>query len=711
MIFAYGKRYRKIRREQMKKFLSLVIAVTMMLTLTSLSMISEAGTAGEYAAAVTTSSAVAPGQTITVTVTVGNIAKATGGLSAVGITLKYDANAFGYVSGSATATKMPDKWTSSVSTEDLMFGEISLFAETGLGADTYVQNNGDLVFTLRLTARPVKYTSPQLTTITCSALGGAPANQSYVNIISGDSINAQLYLTQSMGERPAAPKLMTTLDNTVYLIIGSQNLEYSYDLVNWQKSGTFENLAAGTYSFYARTAAVGSNAAGEPSAPLVVNVGGEPGHQTESSSQTTYIPPMQTTVDDPIVGDVIKVESVTDTTITLTRNANCEFSIDGRTWQDSNVITGLTPKTSYHIFIRNKVTNEFDSISASTGRKQQSAPGEPEVETKSATSVTLKAVDGCEYSLDGKTWQKSNVFEGLGPRKIYTFSMRYAETDEYDASPASPKIYVLTEVLCDHESTTTDGKPSTCTEHGYERVTCNSCGKELSYKELPLADHQGEWIGLEKPTCTKSGSEICICQVCSQQIGERTVPATGHVVTEWKTTKEATTTEEGEEVRYCVECNEVLETRSIPMLEPETTTTETTVTTETTTTVTTETTTTEETTTVETTTETETTSTTETTSLETTTLETTSSEETTTVETTTEVTTPEDTTTIETTSSTALLPITPDDDDGISPGSVVLIVALVVIASVASVVAVLWVLSANMPRKKRTKIKSRGDEE
>ena len=662
--------------ESMKKFLSLVIAMTMMLTLTSLSMTSEAGTAGEYAAAITTESAVAPGQTITVTVTVGNVAKVTGGLSAVGMTLKYDAGAFGYVSGSANATEMPDKWTSSVNTEDAMFGEISLLASAGYGAVTYVEHNGDLVFTLKLTARSGAYPEPVLTTITCSTLGGVAVNPEYFNIITGDSIDAQLYLSQIVGDRPAAPRVMRVTDNAVYLMYDSPNIEYSYDLVNWQKDYAFENLAPNTYYFYARAAATGSTAAGQPSLPLKVVLGGTPGTHTEDPGQTTYTPPVQTTDDEP-EDTVIEVESVTDTKITLTRNKNYEFSIDGRTWQDSNIFEGLTPKTTYHIFIRNKVTFDFDYLSVTTSKKPQTAPDAPEVESKTATSVTLKQVAGCEYSLDGKTWQQSNVFAGLKSRMIYEFYMRYSETDEYSASPESPKIYVLTDVLCDHAVTHTETVPSTCKTKGYEKVICDSCRKEISYEELPLAEHNGEWRSLDKPTCTQNGKEICVCSSCFEQIDERTIPATGHVVTEWKTTREATTTEEGEEVLYCVECEAVLERKTIPMIQPETSSTETT---------TTETTTTETTTTVETTT-TETTATTETTPIDTTTLETTST-------------------------ATFIPPVAPaDDDDGISAGAVVLIVALVVIASAASAVAVLWVLSANMPRKKRARTKSRNDEE
>ncbi len=61
-----------------------------------------------------------------------------------------------------------------------------------------------------------------------------------------------------------------------------------------------------------------------------------------------------------------------------------------------------------------------------------------------ATSVTLNPVDGCEYSCDGETWQKSNIFSGLTPNTTYTFYQRYAATEDTVASPMSKGLEVTT---------------------------------------------------------------------------------------------------------------------------------------------------------------------------------------------------------------------------------------------------------------------------
>ncbi len=72
------------------------------------------------------------------------------------------------------------------------------------------------------------------------------------------------------------------------------------------------------------------------------------------------------------------------------------------------------------------------------------APAAPTKSEATKTSITLAAVDGCEYSKDGTTWQESPVFSGLTPGTEYTFYQRKKETDDNNASPASEDTKIST---------------------------------------------------------------------------------------------------------------------------------------------------------------------------------------------------------------------------------------------------------------------------
>lgn len=81
--------------------------------------------------------------------------------------------------------------------------------------------------------------------------------------------------------------------------------------------------------------------------------------------------------------------------------------------------------------------------STGTVQKAQKAekPAAPTAETINYTSITLTAVEGCEYSKDGTIWQASPTFNDLTAGTEYTFYIRYKGTTTHLASePASATI-------------------------------------------------------------------------------------------------------------------------------------------------------------------------------------------------------------------------------------------------------------------------------
>ncbi len=78
-------------------------------------------------------------------------------------------------------------------------------------------------------------------------------------------------------------------------------------------------------------------------------------------------------------------------------------------------------------------------------KANQTEPSVPQLAEKSHHSITLKAIDGCEYSINGEAWQASVIFDGLNAQTEYIFTQRYAETTNYLASAESPQLKVITD--------------------------------------------------------------------------------------------------------------------------------------------------------------------------------------------------------------------------------------------------------------------------
>ena len=77
--------------------------------------------------------------------------------------------------------------------------------------------------------------------------------------------------------------------------------------------------------------------------------------------------------------------------------------------------------------------------------KYSKGPIAPDLESKTYYSVTLIAMDGFEYSMDGQTWQDSNLFTNLLPETTYTFYQRVKASEVALVSEISPVLTTKTE--------------------------------------------------------------------------------------------------------------------------------------------------------------------------------------------------------------------------------------------------------------------------
>jgi len=68
------------------------------------------------------------------------------------------------------------------------------------------------------------------------------------------------------------------------------------------------------------------------------------------------------------------------------------------------------------------------------------APAAPALASATATTITLVATDGYQYSLGGTSWQDTTTFHNLSAGQSYTFYQRVKETDTVLSSAASAGV-------------------------------------------------------------------------------------------------------------------------------------------------------------------------------------------------------------------------------------------------------------------------------
>lgn len=273
----------------------------------------------------------------------------------------------------------------------------------------------------------------------------------------GTLTSASVTATKATVQLPNAPTIEETTNTSVKLI-EKANYEYSKDGAIWQDSPLFEGLNAATeYTFYQRVKETETTFASK-------------------SSSGTKVTTLKNTVAAP---ENPVVEKVTNTTVTLKMLTGYEYSLDGLTWQKSNVFTGLSPNTEYS-FCQRIAENKTDYASAQSGytivvtlKNTVAAPGAPKIEKATATSVTLVNIAGYEYSIDGKAWQTNNVFTGLTTLETYTFYQRIKETNtDYTSATSAGTSFKVKHVASAPAAPTltekTNNKIVVAVQTGYE---------------------------------------------------------------------------------------------------------------------------------------------------------------------------------------------------------------------------------------------------
>ncbi|MES2853925.1 MAG: gliding motility-associated C-terminal domain-containing protein, partial [Bacteroidota bacterium] len=190
-------------------------------------------------------------------------------------------------------------------------------------------------------------------------------------------------------------------------------VEYSLNGTTYQASNAFSGLAPGAYILYVRN--IADNTCITPSgSPITIN-----------AIPTPPVVPTTASVVQPTCG-------TPSGSITITTQTGVEYSLNGTTYQASNTFTGLVPGT-YTLYVRNTADNTCVTSSGSV-TTINAIPTPPVVPTTASVtqptcgmplgSITITAQTGVEYSLNGTTYQASNLFTGLAPGTTYTLYVR-----------------------------------------------------------------------------------------------------------------------------------------------------------------------------------------------------------------------------------------------------------------------------------------------
>ncbi|MGC3977087.1 MAG: YDG domain-containing protein [Paludibacteraceae bacterium] len=123
----------------------------------------------------------------------------------------------------------------------------------------------------------------------------------------------------------------------------------------------------------------------------------------------------------------------------------------GASFVDANVGTGKTVTLATSTFggaqggkYNLSLTGAPVTTASISKQTVVSTPAAPMLSGKTATSVTLNTVAGCEYRVNGGFWQDSPVFTGLTPSTAYSFTQRVKATANTNASAESAALTVST---------------------------------------------------------------------------------------------------------------------------------------------------------------------------------------------------------------------------------------------------------------------------
>ncbi|MFV8378115.1 gliding motility-associated C-terminal domain-containing protein [Flavobacterium sp. LB3R33] len=289
----------------------------------------------------------------------------------------------------------------------------------------------------------VEYSLDGITYQVSNAFSGlAPGNYTlYVRNIADTSCitpSGSAITINAIPTPPVVPTTASVLQPTCATPSGSiaitvqSGVEYSLDGISYQASNAFIGLAPGNYNLYVRNIA---------DRTCVTSSGSS---TTINAIPTPPVVPTSASVTQPTCG-------TPSGSIALTVQSGVEYSLNGTTYQSSNLFTGLTPGTSYTLYVRS--LSDATCVASSASRTTINliqvvlvptvvSAVQPTCAVQSGT-IVITTQPGVAYSLNGLTYQASNTFAGLAPGNYTLYVRNTADTSCLNTSTSPVTINAI----------------------------------------------------------------------------------------------------------------------------------------------------------------------------------------------------------------------------------------------------------------------------
>lgn len=193
-----------------------------------------------------------------------------------------------------------------------------------------------------------------------------------------------------------------------------------------------------------------------------------------------------------------------------------------------------------------------------TGDNNKAAAG---AVTYCATATVTGIEDGATLTVNGEVKAYTD-----GKYVINEAGNYLVKVTDKAGNSTSEKIIVN----AGHDEIRTEKKP-TCTEDGYDKITCAICEKVIKNETIKSEGHKLE-TSTVAPTCTEDGYDLAVCSVCGYEDKTNVKPAVGHVYekdTEGKIVytviKAANCNAAGKKIANCTVCGKGTLTVEIPV--------------------------------------------------------------------------------------------------------------------------------------------------